>query len=84
MRRSSNSVFAVRRRIVTMVFTTHREEAMAQFKTVVRLPVAPKALYKAWLSSREHSAMTGSKAKASPRKGGRFTAWDGCVTTNFP
>ena len=52
---------------------------MAQFKTVMRLPVAPKALYKAWLSSREHSAMTGSKAKASPRKGGRFTAWDGYV-----
>ncbi len=52
---------------------------MAQYKTIVRLPVAPKALYKAWLSSREHSAMTGAKAKASPRKGGRFTAWDGWI-----
>jgi activator of HSP90 ATPase len=50
--------------------------SMAQFKTVLRLPVAPKALYKAWLSSREHSAMTGGKATVSPRKGGRFTAWD--------
>ena len=49
---------------------------MAQFKTIVRLPVAPKALYKAWLSSREHTAMTGGKAKGSARKGGRFTAWD--------
>ena len=53
---------------------------MAQYKTIVRLPVAPKALYKAWLSGREHAAMTGAKAKASPRKGGRFTAWDGWVS----
>ena len=49
---------------------------MASMRTSLRLPVAPKALYKAWLSSRGHSAMTGGKAKASPRKGGRFTAWD--------
>ena len=49
---------------------------MASMRTTVILPVAPKALYKAWLSSREHSAMTGGKAKASPRKSGRFTAWD--------
>jgi hypothetical protein len=49
------------------------------FRTVVRLPVAPKALYRAWLSGREHSAMTGGKATASARKGGRFTAWDGYI-----
>ena len=40
-----------------------------------RLPVKPEVIYRAWLSSRGHSAMTGGKAKATARKGTRFTAW---------
>ena len=52
---------------------------MASYRATIRLPVAPKALYQAWLSGREHSAMTGGSAKVSARKGGRFTAWDGWI-----
>ncbi len=52
---------------------------MASIRTTVRFPVEPNEIYKAWLSSRIHSAMTGGKAKVSARKGGRFTAWDGYV-----
>jgi uncharacterized protein YndB with AHSA1/START domain len=39
-------------------------------------PVAPSKLFAAWLSSKEHSAFTGSPAKISARVGGKFTAWD--------
>ena len=52
---------------------------MASFRTVVRLPVKPERLYRAWLSSRGHTAMTGGKAKASARVGARYTAWDGYI-----
>ena len=40
-----------------------------------RLSAEPKAIYRAWLSSRGHTAMTGGKATASARKGARYTAW---------
>ena len=43
-------------------------------------PVAPQALYKAWLSSKEHSAFTGGDAVVDPRKGGKFMAWDGYIS----
>jgi activator of HSP90 ATPase len=49
------------------------------FRLKARLPADPEAIYRAWLSSREHSAMTGARATASTRKGGRFTAWDGYI-----
>lgn len=39
----------------------------------------PSAIYKAWLSSKGHSAMTGSAAKVDGRVGGKFTAWDGYI-----
>jgi activator of HSP90 ATPase len=43
----------------------------------VLIPLAtPKAVYRAFLSSKEHTVFTGSKAKCSARVGGRFTAWD--------
>jgi activator of HSP90 ATPase len=41
----------------------------------VRLPVKPEVIYRAWLSSRGHTAMTGGKAKMSARKGARYAAW---------
>lgn len=39
-------------------------------------PVKREKLYKAWLSSKEHTSFTGSKALINPKKGGKFTAWD--------
>lgn len=39
----------------------------------------PKAVMAAWLSSDEHTAMTGGGADVDARVGGRFTAWDGYI-----
>ena len=44
------------------------------------IPAPPPAIYKAWLSGKEHSAMTGSAAKATAKVGGAFTAWDGYIS----
>ena len=49
------------------------------FRIKTTLPAEPKAVYKAWLSGRRHSAMTGAAATASGKRGGRFTAWDGYI-----
>jgi uncharacterized protein YndB with AHSA1/START domain len=43
------------------------------------IPATPRAVYDAWLDSRAHGAMTGAKAKASAKVGGKFTAWDGYI-----
>jgi activator of HSP90 ATPase len=37
---------------------------------------SPEAVYRAFVSSKEHSAFTGSEAKCNARVGGTFTAWD--------
>ncbi len=42
--------------------------------------VSPRALYDAFLDSRQHSAMTGAAAKMSARIGGAWTAWDESLT----
>jgi activator of HSP90 ATPase len=43
----------------------------------VLIPLSsPEAVYRAFLSSKEHAQFTGSEAKCSARVGGRFTAWD--------
>jgi activator of HSP90 ATPase len=39
----------------------------------------PDEVYRAWISSEEHSAMTGSEAHVDPREGGEFDAWDGYI-----
>jgi activator of HSP90 ATPase len=39
----------------------------------------PDVVYRAWISSEEHSAMTGSAAHVDPREGGDFDAWDGYI-----
>ena len=44
------------------------------------IPATPKQVYQAWMSSKGHSAMTGSTAKVTARKGGAFTAWDGYIS----
>jgi activator of HSP90 ATPase len=43
----------------------------------VLIPLSsPEAVYRAFLSSKEHTAFTGSEAKCNDRVGGRFKAWD--------
>ncbi len=48
-------------------------------KMSVDLPVKPEAVYKAWLSSEEHGAFTGSPAQIDPGVGQEFMAWDGYI-----
>jgi len=44
------------------------------------LPAEAKAIYHAWLDSREHAAFTGSAAQIEPNVGGTFRVWDGYIT----
>jgi activator of HSP90 ATPase len=46
------------------------------FQLTAQFPVSPSMIYKAWLSSKGHSEMTGAEAKCSRKVGGKFTAWD--------
>jgi uncharacterized protein YndB with AHSA1/START domain len=52
---------------------------MPSYRATIRLPAPPAEVYRTWLSSRGHTAMTGAKAKASARVGARYTAWDGYI-----
>jgi uncharacterized protein YndB with AHSA1/START domain len=48
------------------------------------IPASPRAVYDAWLDSKAHGAMTGGKAKASAKVGGKWSATDGyCYGTNL-
>jgi uncharacterized protein YndB with AHSA1/START domain len=47
------------------------------FTVTATIPASPRVIYDAWLDSRRHSAMTGARATASLKVGGRFNAWDG-------
>jgi len=49
------------------------------FTVSTTLPATPEQVFKAWLSTAGHAAMTGSPAKVEPRVGGSFTAWDGYI-----
>ena len=49
------------------------------FKISAVIPAPAERVYKAWLSSKEHSAFTGSATKVSARVGGKFTASDGYI-----
>ena len=51
-----------------------------EFTISTFLPVLPEKVFRAWLSSEGHSAMTGSPAKVEPRVGSSFSAWDGYIT----
>jgi activator of HSP90 ATPase len=44
------------------------------------LPSTPEKIYKAWLSSKEHTAFTDSAAEIEPHAGGKFSVWDGYIT----
>lgn len=43
------------------------------------IPASPERVYKAWLSGKEHGAMTGGVAKVTARVGGSYSAWDGYI-----
>ncbi len=43
------------------------------------IPARPKQIYEAWLNGKEHSAMTGGKARATDKVGSIFSAWDGYI-----
>ena len=49
------------------------------FKLSAVIPAKPAEIYKAWLSTKGHTAMTGSPAKVNGKIGGKFTAWDGYI-----
>jgi activator of HSP90 ATPase len=51
-----------------------------QFTITAFIPAPPEKVFRAWLSTEGHSAMTGSQARVEPRVGGAFTAWDGYIT----
>ena len=50
------------------------------FTVSTLLPAAPETIFRAWLSTEGHAAMTGSPAKIEPRVGGTFSAWHGYIT----
>jgi activator of HSP90 ATPase len=47
-----------------------------KIKVSAIMPCSAQELYNAWLSSKEHSAFSGGKAKIDAKKNGKFTAWD--------
>lgn len=49
-------------------------------KLSLTLPVDPKTIYNAWLSSDEHTAFTNSKTSIEKKVGSTFTAGDGYIT----
>jgi activator of HSP90 ATPase len=44
------------------------------------IPAKASEIYKAWLSSEGHSAITGSPATVDGTIGGKFSAWDGYIS----
>lgn len=44
------------------------------------IPAPAEAIYKAWISSKGHTAMTGSAATVVARVGGKYKAWDGYIS----
>ena len=46
------------------------------FTLTAVIPATPSEIYKAWLSTKGHAAMTGSAAKVNGKVGGKFSAWD--------
>ncbi len=51
-----------------------------QFRVSTTLPGRAEQIFRAWLSTAGHTAMTGSPAKVEPRVGGSFQAWDGYIS----
>ncbi|MGZ6347392.1 MAG: SRPBCC domain-containing protein, partial [Anaerolineales bacterium] len=51
-----------------------------QFTVSTKFTAKAEKIFRAWLSTDGHAAMTGSPAKVEPRVGGTFTAWDGYIS----
>jgi activator of HSP90 ATPase len=51
-----------------------------EFTMSTILPATPEQIFRAWLSTEGHAAMTGSPAKVESRVGGKFSAWDGYIS----
>jgi uncharacterized protein YndB with AHSA1/START domain len=50
----------------------------ATIRQTVKLPAPPARVYRAWLDSKEHAAMTaGGRARQSARVGAKHSAFDG-------
>lgn len=50
-----------------------------EFKIEAKFNATPEQIYKAWLNSKSHSAMTGGAAVITSKIGDRFSAWDGYI-----
>ena len=50
-----------------------------EFTLKTKIDATAKQIYTAWLSSDEHTNMTGGKATISDKIGDNFTAWDGYI-----
>jgi activator of HSP90 ATPase len=50
------------------------------FEVSTEIPASPGEIYRAWLSSEGHAAMTGSPADVSGEVGGSFLAWGGYIS----
>ena len=51
-----------------------------QIKVTAVIPAEAGTIYNAWLNGKEHGAMTGGKATASTKIGGKYTAGDGYIS----
>jgi activator of HSP90 ATPase len=49
------------------------------FELSDELPANPQRIFDTWMSSEDHTAMTGGTAELDPRIGGAFSAWDGYI-----
>lgn len=49
------------------------------FEVSALIPADRETVYRAWLSSDEHTLMTGSPARVSAVEGEAFEAWDGYI-----
>jgi hypothetical protein len=50
-----------------------------EFSISTLIPASPQEVYRAWVSSDGHTAMTGSSATVSAEVGEEFEAWDGYI-----
>ena len=51
-----------------------------KFSIKTKFKTTPEQIYRAWLTSKAHGAMTGGVSKCSSKVGGKFSAWDGYIS----
>ena len=52
---------------------------MLEFEVSTLIKANPEDVYRAWLDSEQHAAMTGGAADVNDETGASFTAWDGYI-----